>query len=522
MLNNILSNLPKLMGSLGGLFGGNKAATAATANPNDVGQNNNGKPKIPVKPDYFKSDTFSNGTSSIVGDIGGLMSINSSSMNSASKKMATADTAVDTVGSALSFIPGWGAAAGAGLKIVNSIGGNFIGTPEAYKNFSQNSAIAQSSSMGGVAAKATDTAQTIDSYKNSGLAGKLFGKSRGNLNKANKVMDQQRLGQTVLNESDQALMQANTSADMFATKSNMNLMGYNQGNLRFGKEGMRITKKEVLGLKRALKAKQGTKILPKSQPAPMKLLNNDERRHWDGFSDYVNNQGYANHAGLNTGTLSRDLWGDYTTSKNLNLNYDEFVPRLQNTIATFRNQTINKMKNGFGEIKDKDFKNPNFDWDNEYLPGLSNVDGWAGTKTTNFKFPKGAKVNLEKPGTMEDIQRGSTVSAFKDGGSISRESQNIIVDGALHAHKHNLSDNEKFEDAEITEKGVPVITMSEGGEIEQHAEVERDEVIFCLEVTVKLEELMEDGSEEAMIEAGKLLTKELLFNTKDSSSGLLD
>jgi hypothetical protein len=42
-----------------------------------------------------------------------------------------------------------------------------------------------------------------------------------------------------------------------------------------------------------------------------------------------------------------------------------------------------------------------------------------------------------------------------------------------------------------------------------------------LEVTKKLEELMEDGSEEAALEAGKLLADEILNNTEDRT-GLLN
>jgi hypothetical protein len=66
-----------------------------------------------------------------------------------------------------------------------------------------------------------------------------------------------------------------------------------------------------------------------------------------------------------------------------------------------------------------------------------------------------------------------------------------------------------------------VISEEEGGEIVQHAEIERNEIIFRLEVTKKLEELMEDGSEEAALEAGKLLTDEILNNTEDRT-GLLN
>lgn len=68
----------------------------------------------------------------------------------------------------------------------------------------------------------------------------------------------------------------------------------------------------------------------------------------------------------------------------------------------------------------------------------------------------------------------------------------------------------------LTQKGIPVID-NDG---EQQAEIELDEIIFTLEVTKKLEELYKEGTDEAAIEAGKLLVKEILFNT-DDRTGLI-
>lgn len=123
------------------------------------------------------------------------------------------------------------------------------------------------------------------------------------------------------------------------------------------------------------------------------------------------------------------------------------------------------------------------------------------------KLSKGQKEKRKK------IQE--EVAGFKNGGAV-----NVIPDGALHAHKHHLENvDEKFE--EVTTKGIPVITEEKGGDIKQHAEVEREEIIFNLDVTKQLEKLMQDGSDEAAIEAGKLLVHEILENTVDNA-GLLN
>ena len=110
------------------------------------------------------------------------------------------------------------------------------------------------------------------------------------------------------------------------------------------------------------------------------------------------------------------------------------------------------------------------------------------------------------------------VDSFKEGGKV-----NVIPSGALHAHKHNLTeiaeDGEKFED--VTTKGIPVVVEDEKGNLIQQAEVEREEIIFRLEVTKKLEELMNQGTDKAAIEAGKILVYEILENTKDNTGEML-
>ena len=123
-----------------------------------------------------------------------------------------------------------------------------------------------------------------------------------------------------------------------------------------------------------------------------------------------------------------------------------------------------------------------------------NEFGDGGTLSTNTTF----------------IELVAPVEEFQQGGSV-----NVIPDGALHARKHNM-------DIEgVTTKGIPVISEKEGGEIEQQAEIEKEEIIFRLEVTKKLEELAKEGSDDAAVEAGKLLVNEILYNTVDKTNNLL-
>lgn len=108
------------------------------------------------------------------------------------------------------------------------------------------------------------------------------------------------------------------------------------------------------------------------------------------------------------------------------------------------------------------------------------------------------------------------ISKFQKGGSV-----NLIPEGALHARKHEI----ELED--ITKKGIPVVSESGSGEIQQHAEIERDEIIFRLEVTEKIEEARkkyesedtkQSEKDDIAIEIGKLLVEEILYNTQDNTN----
>jgi hypothetical protein len=79
--------------------------------------------------------------------------------------------------------------------------------------------------------------------------------------------------------------------------------------------------------------------------------------------------------------------------------------------------------------------------------------------------------------TMEDV------ALFKDGGKM-----NILPEGKLHAHNHHLEDvDDRLED--LTKKGIPIVTVSENGELSQVAEVEKEELILHLELTEQIEAL---------------------------------
>lgn len=122
----------------------------------------------------------------------------------------------------------------------------------------------------------------------------------------------------------------------------------------------------------------------------------------------------------------------------------------------------------------------------------------------------------------------------KNGGTLERDievvetnttQKSVIPEGALHKNKHHL-DEVGVDDSELTKKGIPVVD-NDG---DQQAEIELNEIIFTLEVTKELEsrykEFYEEGTtesrkDELAIEAGRLLWKEILYNT-DDRTGLIN
>lgn len=108
------------------------------------------------------------------------------------------------------------------------------------------------------------------------------------------------------------------------------------------------------------------------------------------------------------------------------------------------------------------------------------------------------------------------VKSHKEGGQM-----NVIPEGSLHARLHHMEGADN-----LTKKGIPVVD-NEGN---QQAEVERSEIIFNKEVTDKLEELLKKFNSEEYttkekddfaIEAGKLLSTQIIENT-DDRAGLIN
>lgn len=320
--------------------------------------------------------------------------------------------------------------------------------------------------------------------------------------------------------------------------------GYDQAAIRVGRHGMSI---ELLEKARSiLKAQKGSKL------DPVSAYKNLAPKDWEIIPDSGKPSYQEWIKDFNPDFISPDY--DLETAYN-NLPYEQLQRHKFAVNQKTRKDQDYYLKyhddNGYypfhlGSVapiqgtedyiflkKGKEDTNPEVHWEtNTYYNGengLKDTHDLIYEKDRYYYRKKKSKQETpqhKNGGSIIELISETTISLvdplnvpeFQNGGSI-----NVIPDGALHARKHNMNLDG------ITEKGIPVVSEKGDGKIEQQAEIEKEEVIFRLEVTQKLEELekkyyseetSQKEKDEYALEAGKLITEELLHNTKDNA-GLL-
>ena len=207
-------------------------------------------------------------------------------------------------------------------------------------------------------------------------------------------------------------------------------------------------------------------------------------------------------------------YGDLESAQKLSGKRFLFGRRKANKFINEANETNQKMQ----DIATTNTLRKQSDYGNDIMQ--QNLNRYAGTNYMyNAVGKQGMKLMSIEQAKLILMMRKNVeqkeLQIFANGGAI-----NIIPEGARHSRLNHLDEvHDDFED--VTKKGIPVVTPTENGDLEQVAEVECGEIIFSKSVTEKLEELMKDGSDEAAIEAGKLLVKEIIKNTDDKTEELL-
>ena len=412
-----------------------------------------------------------------------------------------------------------------------------------------------------VGASYTGSNSTVDdALKKSGKKYGLFS-SKGR-NQANEEIAEAARQQNIIQGISQEAMDRGTIAkSMSAINGNRRAFlmqgGYNQGAVRLGRHGMLLERARAI-----IKAQSGATLIPKNnskqealikQESSIKLINPEEILEFkDGGSiielskessiKLINPEEileFKDGGSIEESKLSVDDIKDYGT-------FFKYLQQTQRTDPDYDYESFFKDSNLYQQWLESERKTPgkahmgdyykkptHYTYSTDSKGGKDFGGQWIGNDEVGWTF-KASPFNMAQH-TFEEMKDywdrnepdallwygdqfyrvKKDPSLFREGGSI-----NVIPDGALHARKHNM-------DLEgITKKGIPVID-NEG---EQQAEIEKEEVIFRLEVTQKLEELTkkyydekssQKEKDEYALEAGKLITEELLHNTQDNA-GLLE
>lgn len=373
------------------------------------------------------------------------------------------------------------------------------------------------------------TSATVDSALEK--SGKKYGAfSTGALHRANREIAEAKRQQSVMaNIADMASDRFSLRNSMAAINGNRRALamqgGYDQSAVRVGRNGLSFqnidTAKRVVS---TLKFQHGNKMkdpfyiylqsLPKEQRDSTDFRVKD---YWE-FNGRPRNFEEAISKGMFT--KQPDGWHANSVAENPLTGEIEFMkssshPNHHMEVEWYNSDDASEFRSQYELQKTEPY------W--KYVkrkPQGDAVDSFQQGGVLEVSLQDVPEEYLEPMSVIEEVTLDSILPEFKEGGKV-----NVIPEGALHARLHHMENADN-----LTKKGIPVVAEKEGGELEQQAEIERNEVILRLELTQELENLRKkyESSEytqkekdQFAIEAGKLLTYELLENTVDNT-GLLN
>lgn len=427
----------------------------------------------------------------------------------------------DMVSDQVMNIPGFGTAAGLIMKGANVLnkGANKVLGDKAIDNMTVQDTILNNPALGWnvglINALAGSNAQTItkdamlqseigsdytktfsDIDKATEKSGKRFGfVSQKELAKANSEIEEAKRKQNIITDIN------DLASTRFAVRDSMAHIngnrrgfqmrgGYNQAAVSFGQRGLKVQ----------------TSFEKFKATLPKNLQNDDEFRLEDYWKFNGEPKDFQEAVDKGIFTKEKDGWHAYSVAENPETGEIEFMksskhPTHYKEVEWYNSKDGAKFRSEYELVRTEPY------WKYVKRP-----------KATNFK-DGGELINsvikeIYFPSIIKEI---SFKQYFKDGGKF-----NVIPDGALHARLHHMDDADN-----LTKKGIPVVSEDEEGNLEQQAEIERDEIIFRISVTEQLEKLAkifnsdeskQQEKNEAAIEAGKLLVEEILNNTQDNTN----
>lgn len=412
------------------------------------------------------------GVGTIVGGamkIGGMLSDGLTALGVGTDQMTTTDKILDS--KFMKLTP---------MGLVNAFGAKKADT--IYKD---NETWEQQGSAYGGSMSKVDDALTKSGKKYGAFSGKARRKANAQIAEAKR---QQNLVSDINQEAQDAFAASNYSG--IGLRNELALSG-GYRNMAVGKQGMKILDKE---------SQWAREVLNKAREVN-KLQKGGKVDGITGAAPKITFESWYE-------TVPSDR--NDTTSYNLRRAF-ELAPKEE--LEAWRTSSVEDLRNGKNHLNSV-YLNPKTGI-YEFMKAKNHPTLKYELEWYNSKDPEAIKFRNAYDLDMSGDYYKYVPKKFAEGGKV-----NVIPDGALHAHKHHLEDiSPEYE--QVTSKGIPVVTEEEGGKLKQHAEIERNEIIFRLEVTKELEDLMKDGSDEAAIKAGKLLTHEIINNTIDNT-GLME
>jgi len=141
---------------------------------------------------------------------------------------------------------------------------------------------------------------------------------------------------------------------------------------------------------------------------PVRPVSNNLKSEWNRFVGFAKERGIAGSPDLDIRdkNMGKNLMDDYIkTNPNTTLRYDS-IPAIQQNLQDYRQQAWNRVQQHKAESDAKSY--------DEFMPNLSQVDGWLGSKTSQATFPSvilnGKNMGFSDPtkSTQEQLtQKGS-------------------------------------------------------------------------------------------------------------------
>jgi hypothetical protein len=130
--------------------------------------------------------------------------------------------------------------------------------------------------------------------------------------------------------------------------------------------------------------------------AQTKLTEKDHQQ-WNGFIDYIHaNPHFKSLKGSALTAFGREQFKAYCFNKHLSYNYDTLVRAVQQELTDYRAAALNLINSKKAGLTVQDTS--------YFMPNLSPVDGKAGEKTLNWKFPSHWEKVYNKQGALKYIK----------------------------------------------------------------------------------------------------------------------